>query len=290
MRFSFVAIASTIAATAVLAAPTPRHPTKNDTASDLEILNYALGLEHLESAFYAWGLAKHDAAAFEHAGLHNTIRERFVRIGEHESAHVNILTSTIKSLHGTPVPKCTYKFPQYDVPTFVAIARALEQTGVSAYLGVAAKLRGDLLTASESIATVEARQSSFLNEVFGQSGIPYTFDTPLTQKEVLTLASSFIESCPYKLRIVPFKQLTAKLPEKGNKVMVKYEGEDPHAKTWCQFLYNNKVVVSPRNVCALPPTVTGYVYVVVTKTATPISLHDDSAIIAGPALLFKGDH
>ncbi|KAG0219033.1 hypothetical protein BGX33_005075 [Mortierella sp. NVP41] len=287
MRFSLFAIASAaIAVTAVLAAPT--RLSKRDTQSDIGILNFALTLEYLEAEFYYQGLHKFSSADFKEAHLSDKIRERFVHIGKHESVHVDFLTSAIMSMGGTPVPKCIYNFRLKDVDTFVAVARALENTGVSAYLGAADGLSGDLLTAAASIATVEARHSSFLNEVLGENGAPYPFDTPLTPKEIITIASSFIVSCPFDLGEAPFKQLTASI--KGDRVETYYEGEDPSRKTWCQFLYNNKVVVSPRKECKLPPTVVGYVYVVITDTATPITFKDDSQVLAGPALLFRGGY
>ncbi|KAG0339711.1 hypothetical protein BG005_003411, partial [Podila minutissima] len=84
--------------------------------------------------------------------------------------------------------------------------------------------------------------------------------------------------------------LKATLPKKGDvKVETSFEGEKD-IKYWCQFLYNDKVVVSPREECALPATVVGYVYVVITDSSAPISLNDDSTIVAGPALLFYGSH
>ncbi|KAF9364231.1 hypothetical protein BGX34_002151 [Mortierella sp. NVP85] len=273
MRFSIVAIASAVATTAVLAAPTLF--SKRDVDSDVAILNYALSLEYLEDAFYTWGLNKYDKDDFKKAGYDSVVRERFVHIGEHEAEHVRVLKSVITSLKGTPIPK----------------SRALENTGVSAYLGVAAGLEGDLLTAAASITTVEARHSSFLNEVLGRTGAPYAFDTPLTVREVVTIAANFVESCPFEIPVSPFKKLNAKLPiKRGEKVEVSYKDEDPTKQTWCQFLYNDKVRVSPRRECILPKGVNGYVYVVVTDTATPISLKDDSHILAGPALLFLGDH
>ncbi|KAG0279288.1 hypothetical protein BGZ95_001710 [Linnemannia exigua] len=290
MRFSLVSIASTLAATAsvlsVMAAPVKL--AKRDTASDIGVLNYALTLEHLETEFYVEGLRKFSDANFKDANLDEEIRRRIVHIGEHEATHVKVLTSTIETLGGTPVRPCTYKFPLDDVYTFVAIARALEQTGVSAYLGVADKLDGDLLTAAASIATVEARHSSFLNDVVGETGAPYPFDTPLTEREIFTVASNFITECPYDIGLTPFKQLSAVI--EGERVKTSYDGEDPDRQTWCQFLYNNKVVVSRREECKIPPTVVGYFYLVITDTATPITFDDDSRIIAGPALLFRGDH
>ncbi|KAF9935675.1 hypothetical protein BGZ65_003161 [Modicella reniformis] len=247
MRFSFFAIASAIAATGALAAPI-----------------YALTLEYLEAESYKWGLNKYDGHAFEAAGYDSKVRERFVHIGEHESEHVDVLKSVIKSLYDTPVPKCIYKFPLDDVHVFIAIARALENTGISTYIGAAAGLKGDLLTGTASIATVEARRSS-------RTGAPFAFDTPLTPKEIITIASNFVESCPFDLGITPFKQLTAELLK-------------------ATIRLSNKATVSRRSECSLAKGVNGYIYVVITDTANPITLKDDSHILAGPALLFYGHH
>ncbi|KAG0245362.1 ferritin-like domain-containing protein [Mortierella sp. GBAus27b] len=293
MRFSAIVVACSIAA-AVLAAPVSK--VVSNPKSDVGILNYALTLEQLEDAFYKMGLAKFNDQDFKAAGLGNNVRETFVHIGEHEAEHVTVLKSVITSLKGTPLPPCVYKFPLDNVRDFITVARALEETGVSAYLGVAAGLKnGDILTSAASIATVEARHSSFLNEINGGEGAPYTFDTPLSQNEVTTIASAFIQSCPFNLNkelgVTPFKPLMVKLPAKGSdKVQVSFDGENHKVQTWCQFLFSNQVVVSKIQDCALPKEVDGYVYVVVTNTAKPISLKDDKSIIAGPGLLFSGDH
>ncbi|KAF9580857.1 hypothetical protein BGW38_002331, partial [Lunasporangiospora selenospora] len=230
MRFSFIAIASAVAASVAFAAPV--RVSKKSLSGTINILNFALTLEHLEDAFYKEGLSRYDEADFVMAGYKGVIRDRFVHIGEHEATHVTTLETVIKSMNEAPVAKCTYKFPFQDVHQFIAIARALENTGVSAYLGQAAGLDGDLLTAAASIATVEARHSSFLNEVLGETGLPYAFDTPLTAKEIFTIASYFIEYCPDNIGLVPFKQLTASIG-KDDKVTASFEDEDTSVTTWC---------------------------------------------------------
>ncbi|KAF9948720.1 hypothetical protein BGZ72_009414 [Mortierella alpina] len=291
MRSSILTIVSAIAATVVMAAP---HLSKRDTASDLAVLNYALTLEHLEAEFYKQGLAKFNAHHFKKAyrGKGKQVRERFVHIGEHESTHVSTLIAVVTSMGGTPVEACQYKFPLDTVEQFVAVAQALENTGVSAYLGAASGLSGDLLTAAATITTVEARHSSYLNEILWQKGAPYSFDTPLTPKEIVTIAINFIESCPQEVGIVPFKQLTAKMPAHGETmVYTSYEGQEAHGdNSYCQFWYDNKVAVSKRSECTWPKDACGYVYVVITDTETPITQKDEEHIWAGPALLFNGDH
>ncbi|KAF8942174.1 hypothetical protein BGZ46_006815, partial [Entomortierella lignicola] len=172
---------------------------------------------HLESEFYKMGLAKFDENAFIEAGFDPKIRSRVVHIGEHENEHVKTLTSVIKSLKGDPVPKCSYNFPMDNVTQLLTVAQALENTGVSAYIGSSAGLSGDILTTAASIVSVEGRQASFLNELHGQIGAPYTFDTALSRQQVITIATTLITSCPYDLGIKPFNHLMASIDEKSSK-------------------------------------------------------------------------
>ncbi|KAF9402880.1 hypothetical protein BGX21_008288 [Mortierella sp. AD011] len=288
MRLSIAFVASTIATVAVIAAP--MNIKRGLSKSNIGVLNFALTLEHLEAAFYTLGLEKFDDEAFRSVGLLSSVREQFVHIKDHESTHVETLKAVIENAGGVPVPECKYNFPLTDIHSFVNIARALETTGVSAYLGAAANFNGNLLTGAASIATVEARQSSFLNELTGLEGAPYNFDTPLDARQVFTMASQFIESCPFNLGVEPFTQLKATLPDHGDKVMVSFEGEEHHKKTWCQFLFSDSVVVSPIEKCAIPSDAIGYFYLLITDTARPITFNNDRHIVAGPALLFNGDH
>jgi len=295
MHFSNIVLTVMVALSAVststLAAPMP---SNNATAANIKILNYALTLEHLEAAFYKAGLAKFNASAFTNAGFGSDVLDRFVHIGQHENDHVSTLTSVINSMKGgKPVAACTYNFPMNNVSQFLAVAQALENTGVSAYLGAASNLTGSLLTAAASITTVEARHSAYLNELMNQTAFPYSFDTPLGAQEVVTIASNFIKSCPYNLGVTPFNQLTATLPS-GNSTMVttsfQGNGNSTSANTFCQFIYGSNTTVSARSNCSLPSDVDGYVYVVITNSSTPIKMGSSSHILAGPALLFNGNH
>ncbi|KAF9907582.1 hypothetical protein EC991_010794 [Linnemannia zychae] len=291
MHFSAVIVA-VAALAASFATGAPGAPKPRTTAQTLAVLNYALTLEHLQDEFYKQGLAKFNETQFTDAGFDAKVRSRFVAIGEHESEHVAILTSAIGSMKGKPVPICNYSFPMDNLTQFLAASQVLENMSVSAYLGAASGLSGDLLTAAAAITTAEARHASYLNELWGQSGLPYAYDTPLGPREIVTLATKFITSCPYDLGVKPFTQLTASLPAAGsNSTMIttSYEGEGNNMtnSTYCQFLFGNNVTVSPRSECALPENVYGYVYVLVTKNKTPFSTAHDSNVLAGPTLLFN---
>ncbi len=167
-------------------------------ADAVELLNYALTLEHLEATFYRDGLDDFGPAIFEEAGFAPEVREYIVDIGRHEAEHVEVLTSVIESLDGEPVEEAEYDFgyERGDVASFLAVAAALENTGVSAYSGAAQYAIGEdeILTAALTIHGVEARHAAYLNVLNATSPFPEAFDPPLTPAEVLEIAGPFIVS------------------------------------------------------------------------------------------------
>jgi rubrerythrin len=74
-------------------------------ASDIEVLQFALTLEHLENAFYKGALEKFDDAAFKAAGLPDFARGRFLQVAEHEASHVELLQTVLGDQ--APIP-CEY--------------------------------------------------------------------------------------------------------------------------------------------------------------------------------------
>ncbi|MBD1387040.1 ferritin-like domain-containing protein [Mucilaginibacter rigui] len=143
------------------------------SSSVVEVLNFALTLEHLEAAFYNAGAAKTGLIPAGDTSYLNLIKRD-------ENAHVNFLTTVITSLNGTPVGPATYDFtggnnkgngPFQDVlsnyATFLAVAQVLEDTGVRAYKGQAPNLIGnkDILTPALSIHAVEARHASAIRKL-----------------------------------------------------------------------------------------------------------------------------
>ncbi|CAN5263017.1 hypothetical protein BH24ACT17_BH24ACT17_09650 [soil metagenome] len=194
---------------AAFAHKTPEPPT------DIDMLNFALTLEHLEAVFYTQGLKKFDANDFmkylknnrpySEQGINGTlegeeVRMEFTILRDHEQTHVEFLQGVIRSLGGKPVPECTYNFKQTafkSVGNFFEVARVLENTGVTAYDGAVAHIENaKLQTAGATIATVEARHAAYLNLINGAQPFPKPFDKPVAPRKICGMVAPFIVSCP----------------------------------------------------------------------------------------------
>lgn len=161
-------------------------------ANDLEVLNYALTLEHLEHAFYRDGVGQF---AFGSGPYGESIGDYLMAVRDHESAHVATLTQVITDLGGEPVAEASYDFGYTDMQSFLVTAAALENTGVRAYDGAGQWLESpELLTAAGSIVAVEARHASYLNLLTGEIPFPSAYETPASRDEILAIADPFIVS------------------------------------------------------------------------------------------------
>jgi hypothetical protein len=153
--------------------------------NDLEVLNYALTLEHLENVFYKQVLAsgKLQGSAAKYAAI----------IGAHEQAHVDALMAAIKGAGGTPVmERRSYNFGVLgDMNTaagILKIAQALEWTGVKAYDGAAREISDKtLLATAGSIVQVEARHYAAINALIDPNAnpAPRAFEELLRPEDVL---------------------------------------------------------------------------------------------------------
>jgi Ferritin-like domain len=154
---------------------------------DAEILNFALTLEYLESAFYN--------QKGKEVGLTGTAKDYASKFGAEEAAHVSALTAAIKKLGGTPVKKPQFVFPVGDESSFLKLASTLENTGVGAYNGAAPMLSNkQVLAAAGSIVQIEGRHAAAIDLLIGKSPTPNQgFDRPLTKEEVLAAAGPLIK-------------------------------------------------------------------------------------------------
>ena len=174
----------------------------SEDVSDIEILNYALGLEHLEYAFYDDFLDSHSedevensavAKYFARPTLRYSTYQQIQDVRDHEEAHVEALTGTIEDLGGTPVEPADYEFPYETIEGFVAIADRLEAVGVSAYAGVAPMIDNDeVLKAALSIHSVEAEHQTYFQLLHLQRPSPDAFNAARSTDAVLPIARQFV--------------------------------------------------------------------------------------------------
>ncbi len=121
------------------------------------------------------------------------VPEHLKTVGAHDAAHVEAIAATVEDLGGEPVGEAEYDFG-YETPSeFLAVAKALENTGVAAYAGAAGTVSNDaIFSAAIGIHSVEARHAAFLNELNVSSPFPDGVDEPMMMDEVTEVAGQFI--------------------------------------------------------------------------------------------------
>ena len=155
--------------------------------SDVEILNFALTLEYLETDFYK--------VKGRSVGLSGEAKRLAASFGDEEAEHVTALSKAITGGGGTPVKKPRFSFPVANQAGFLKLAYELENVGVGAYNGAAPAISDKAyLAAAGSIVQTEARHAAAIALLTGKKITPNgAFDKPLTSKQVLAKAGPLIK-------------------------------------------------------------------------------------------------
>lgn len=157
---------------------------------DVDILNYALTLELLETEFYTQAAKRVQGLSKEESDLTKELRDN-------EAAHVDALTATIKDLGGKPVAKPTFEFGGAfgNRGAYLKTANILEDTGVSAYNGAAPMIESvDVLAAAGGIVQVEARHAAMIRLMRNKPPAPQAFDKASEMEEILAAIKPFIKA------------------------------------------------------------------------------------------------
>jgi hypothetical protein len=153
--------------------------------NDVDILNFALTLEYLESTFYEEAKTRAKASG-ELKGL-------IALLADDEQQHVEALTATIKQLGGKPVAEPKFTFPYSNAAGFLKLAQTFEDTGVSAYNGAGPMIESkEVLGAAGSIVQVEARHAAAIRLQNKEEPAPDAFDPSLDEAQVLKAVEPFI--------------------------------------------------------------------------------------------------
>jgi hypothetical protein len=163
----------------------------SDFSDDVDVLNYALTLEYLESAFYQQGNAK--------GLLTGKAKTYLAKIGADEAFHVTAITATIKKLGGTPVKAPAVNFGKSfaSSTSFLTTSHTFENVGVGAYLGAAGFIKDKaVLQAAAGIFGVEARHAAIVGNLLGlkaEGGVYMgATETALAKKTVLADVTPFL--------------------------------------------------------------------------------------------------
>ena len=144
--------------------------------SDVDILNFALTLEYLESTFYNTFVGGTATGANAAATIPAAVRPLFDDIKSDEADHVSFLAGALGSAARAPLGLANFDFTAggmftpSDYQTFLILSQGFEDTGVRAYKGQAPFIQNkDYLEAALNIHSVEARHAAAVRRVRGAS-------------------------------------------------------------------------------------------------------------------------
>ena len=202
---------------------------QSSSPSETDVLNFALNLEYLEAEFYSvavsgavLGSSVTGATSTATGGAKvtftdNRIADIAAEISADETLHVKFLRSALgASAVAEPVINLAALGIGFGSQTeFLTLARAFEDTGVSAYAGAATLLTGNNLQAAAQILAVEAYHAGNirLNLVQNSIVVPATdsMDIPPTEQHFFPTDSNAlaIKRTPSQVLAIVYANATA---------------------------------------------------------------------------------
>ena len=307
---------SSILALASTALAAPLAPRQSGI-TDVDILQFALTLEHLENVFYKSVFQVFSLEEFMSAGYTESFFLNVGFIAQDEETHVALLEKAISAAGATPVAPCNYQFPITDVRSFVGLSNILEgfvqqillctstkkltsiySVGSSAYLGAAPLVQDKAnLAVAGSILVTEALHTALQRQGSNLAPAANAFGTGLGANEVFTLAAAFITSCPSSNSPLPFKAFPTLTASTSNAYLAGTTVSFSTQATWSSgssvfmtFINGLTVVSVPmaggntNGTAQMPSSISGQTYVLMTNSAVTSAVND-SQVIAGPAVI-----
>jgi rubrerythrin len=156
-------------------------------ALDEKIFDFALLLEYLQAAFYR--------EAVQHGALRGEVRRFAEVVAEHEREHVEYLRKALGS-KARKSPVFDFRDATRSEEKFLDAAVLLENIGVAAYNGQAAKLTKPALSAAVQIVSVEGRHAAWISDIAGRPPAPRAADPGETADQVTAAlrATGFIKT------------------------------------------------------------------------------------------------
>jgi hypothetical protein len=171
-----------VGSAAFLAALTlPERADAAPSKQDIDILNYALVLEYMQSAFYT--------ETDREGALRGKAKRASTVLGAVERAHVKALRGVLGSA-AVAQPEFNFKGVTEQQTPFLRTAVAFEDLAVAAYKGQATRIQSEpLLVAAVSIHSVEARHAAWMRYLFGITPAARAFDQPLSRSQVQSIVA-----------------------------------------------------------------------------------------------------
>ena len=169
-------------------------------SGDVGVLNYAYALEQLEADFYT------KVVNSFYSGISNAEKEILTDIYHHEVIHRDFFKAAISGATGNVLPTLSFKYDGVDFnsrASVLATAKALEDTGVSAYNGAGQFITNlDYLLIAGKIVSVEARHASAIRDLISPGTASFSgddivdpvsgLDIQRTPQQVVAIAGGFI--------------------------------------------------------------------------------------------------
>ena len=158
--------------------------------SDVGILNYALTLEYLQSAFYT--------EAERLGAIGGKLADVPRQLGAVERAHVTALKQALGKA-AVPRPAFNFQGVTEDHVKFLRTAVAFEDLGAAAYKAQASRIKSPaLLAAAVSIHSVEARHAAWMRYLAGSTPAAAAFDEgkPVSEVRAIVASTRFVVARP----------------------------------------------------------------------------------------------
>jgi hypothetical protein len=192
-RADFLRKAAVGSAAMLAALAAPASTAAADPLSDVDILNFGLRFERLQSTFYS------EAESVGTVGAMAPPKERWARtLGAHERAHVKIIKKVLGRRAG-PRPFFDFHGVTETEDGFTRTAVAMEDLTVALLTGVIPRIHDRALTAAVfGLLTVEARHAAWARNIVNTTPAANAFDDPRSLDDVSGIVADtrFIVSAP----------------------------------------------------------------------------------------------
>ncbi len=148
----------------------------NMSGRDREILQFAVTLESLQSAFYT--------EALKAGNLSGEARQFAEIVGREESLHLAYLQEELGSV-ADKASRFRFGDAMASNSSFIAAAVKLEDTGLAAYNGQAENMSRATLRSVSRVISVEARHAAWIRGLAGLIPAPVPADIPISGKQAM---------------------------------------------------------------------------------------------------------